>query len=544
MDHGADPNKRNRENPPQSALEKYQLKGKNPISNAMLSVVDLRKLEKSLPAWQPGEPAPKVPRKVLELLASEEDPSHNKSTAVMEAYVKAVEVMRDNPDGLQLDFPEKDQDFIPPSNHKKTEPLRKALECADAIMRKYGTLPKVLGSVVFNGLLPLQVDIYKQYSERYSSAKSKKALANFVGGKNQRFLQGYNWAFMSFIEGPEADDLAACVEMAESFPSGKGAKKPVQVKETLEEVMVDAVRMQRRVILLAAEVAGKAKATHKVVHKAGGGRAEPSSKRLFRSHEKVCLGTGPPGLLDVARGGIECPSMKSVCQAMQALLDEAKAGKLELLRIKMRFHLPSDGGWRDALVNFRFTDDESQHVCELQVMHNRMMTIRADMGAHKDYAQIRGAIEILELHGVNWLEEADPVEDNGAGPDMRRTVTGGGGGGSGPMQGDSAKLAARVEELEAELREKDLYIAELESQLAAARDGPQAAILVKFKKFDTNGDGKITRMELRELMHNLDPTLTDDEITAVFDNIDTDGSGEVDYQEFVRWVCNVGSMDT
>lgn len=314
---------------------------------------------------------------------------------------------------------------------------------------------------------------------------------------------------------------------------------------------MDAVRMQRRVMLLAAVVAEKAtpssakkaddKATHLVVH-----GSEPSSKRIFRSHEKVCLGTGPTGLLDVARGGIKCPTMSSVCKAMQALLDEAKAGKLELLRIKMRFHEPSDGGWRDALVNFRFPDDESRHVCELQVMHNKMMTIRADMGAHKDYAQIRGAIEILELHGCSWRDEAgdealleddEPEGRPRTSGDRGRTTTRG-------SVDEVAKLSARVAELEGELSERDRYIAELESQLLAARDGPQAAILAKFKRFDKDGDGTVSRMELRNMMRNLDATLSDDEITEVFDTIDRDGSGQIDYQEFVRWVCQIGSNDT
>jgi len=200
------------------------------------------------------------------------------------------------------------------------------------------------------------------------------------------------------------------------------------------------------------------------------------------------------------------------------------------------------------LVNFRFTDDESEHVCELQVMHKRMMTIRADMGAHKDYAQIRGAIEILELHGVNWLDEAGNGEDEDEGG---RSPGGGSPGGnrgnSGQLSrqasGDIAKLQTKVAELEAELQERDVYIAELESQLQAATDGPEAAILAKFKRFDKDGDGYVSRMELRAMMHTLDDSLTDDEITAVFENIDKDGSGKVDYQEFVRWVCQVGSND-
>lgn len=542
LDRGADPSKKNQEAYPMSALDKCQIQV--PIAQEIRKVVNLRQLEKSLPAWHQGEPLPKVPIQVARVLQEVEDASVSKPTAVMEAYSKAVEVLRDSPSGLKLDFPESDLDFVPAGSHAKTEALRKALECGDAILRKYGKLPRNLSGLFFQGLLPLQAGIYEQYTKRYSSAEAKKSLAHFVAGKNERFLKGYNWAFSSLIEVPEAEDLAAAVELAESFPDGKGFKKPVQIKDSLEDVMVDAVRMQRRVVLLAAAVAEKAKATHLVVHKSGGGRGEPQSKRLFRSHEKVCLGTGPSALLDVARGGIECPSMKSVCQALNCLLDEAKAGKVELLRIKMRFHQPSDGGWRDALVNFRFTDDDSKHVCELQVMHKRMMTIRADMGAHKDYAQIRGAIEILELHGVNWLDEAGSLATEERGASGSAFPIGVRGDSTGSPAKDVAKLEARVEMLEEKLREKDKYIMELELQLLAAREGPEAAILAKFKHFDKDGDGVISRVELRSMMYALDSTLSDDEITTVFENMDRDGSGNIDYQEFVRWVCHVGTMET
>jgi len=127
------------------------------------------------------------------------------------------------------------------------------------------------------------------------------------------------------------------VALAASFPSGDGAEKPLQMSDTLKGVMTDAAAAQRRVLLLAASLAERAQASHLVVHKSEGGRAEPQQKRLFRSYEKVCLGAGPEGLLDVARAGVACPSMSSVREALQALLDEASSGKVLLKRIKMRF---------------------------------------------------------------------------------------------------------------------------------------------------------------------------------------------------------------
>jgi len=550
LDHGADPELPNRNS---NALTANQLDGNGgAIARSLQAAMRLRDLTQKLRPWQSQKDLPKVPQMVRDEVEKCKEPSKCRWTAIMDAYCRAVDVLEDvaGEGGIQLTFPESDKEpqFMPVSAHPAGEPLRKALEACDLILRKYREVPERLYGLLFEGLLPLQVEMYNQYKVRYESAKSHTALARFIAEKNRHHLNGYNWAF-SKIKKEEQADLEAALKISEEFPTGKGADKPAQKQgKSLMDVMVDAMRMQKRVVLLAAGVAEKAsnekqKARHRVVHRSDGGREEPTAKRLFRSHEKVVLGTGPEGLLDVARGGIECPNMKSVCKALECLLDHSKKGMLELLRIKMRFDKASDGGWRDVLVNFIFKDDPEKHVCELQVMHQQMMTMRADMGAHKDYAQIRGAIEILEVFGKNWLEEAPAEpEDDGSGEkpnqgDMLQS------GGTKDLGGDVEKLHARIAELEKELHDKDVYIDELESQLLAAREGPQAAILAKFKKYDKDGDGNISRQELRSMMHQLDPSLSDDDISAVFDRIDVDGSGVIDYKEFVKWVCQIGSND-
>ncbi|KAF8089871.1 hypothetical protein N665_0495s0019 [Sinapis alba] len=52
-----------------------------------------------------------------------------------------------------------------------------------------------------------------------------------------------------------------------------------------------------------------------------------------------------------------------------------------------------------------------------------------------------------------------------------------------------------------------------------------------FKKFDANGDGKISATELGDALKNLG-SATHDDIKRMMAEIDTDGDGYISYQEF------------
>jgi len=63
---------------------------------------------------------------------------------------------------------------------------------------------------------------------------------------------------------------------------------------------------------------------------------------------------------------------------------------------------------------------------------------------------------------------------------------------------------------------------------------PSAAELEDvFKKFDANGDGKISRSELSELMKSLGGNATEEEVGAMVSEADLDGDGYIDLSEFV-----------
>jgi len=59
-----------------------------------------------------------------------------------------------------------------------------------------------------------------------------------------------------------------------------------------------------------------------------------------------------------------------------------------------------------------------------------------------------------------------------------------------------------------------------------------------FKVFDTDGNGKISSDELKQVMRNLGEKLTDEEINEMIREADDDGDGEVDYEEFVKMMSS------
>ena len=56
-----------------------------------------------------------------------------------------------------------------------------------------------------------------------------------------------------------------------------------------------------------------------------------------------------------------------------------------------------DGGWRDALWNCRFRDDQFSHIFEIQLHHKAMLVVRKGLGGHATYARFRGILESLEV---------------------------------------------------------------------------------------------------------------------------------------------------
>ena len=56
-----------------------------------------------------------------------------------------------------------------------------------------------------------------------------------------------------------------------------------------------------------------------------------------------------------------------------------------------------------------------------------------------------------------------------------------------------------------------------------------------------DGNGFINRQELRAVMMNLGEKLTDDEIECLIDDVDIDGDGQINYEEFFIMMTSGGN---
>lgn len=70
-----------------------------------------------------------------------------------------------------------------------------------------------------------------------------------------------------------------------------------------------------------------------------------------------------------------------------------------------------------------------------------------------------------------------------------------------------------------------------ESQLS---EDQLAAIKQAFSLFDKNGDGKITTKELGTVMESLGENPTEAELKEMISEVDTDGSGTIEWSEFLK----------
>jgi len=55
-----------------------------------------------------------------------------------------------------------------------------------------------------------------------------------------------------------------------------------------------------------------------------------------------------------------------------------------------------------------------------------------------------------------------------------------------------------------------------------------------FRLYDKGGDGYITTKVLKEILRELDNKLTEDDLDNIIEEIDEDGSGTVDFDEFME----------
>ena len=140
-------------------------------------------------------------------------------------------------------------------------------------------------------------------------------------------------------------------------------------------------------------------------------------KKMGRIIEKTILKRkDDPGnadkVCDIDRGMVLCDDMSQVASVVDYLQSQQKANVIVVTRVKDRFFkAPSAGGWRDCMINFYLKDDPNKHICELQLIHNQMMTARKGLPGHAVYNRVRNASELLLLFDVEKPKDKKELQD-------------------------------------------------------------------------------------------------------------------------------------
>merc|ERR1711999_37912 len=66
----------------------------------------------------------------------------------------------------------------------------------------------------------------------------------------------------------------------------------------------------------------------------------------------------------------------------------------------------------------------------------------------------------------------------------------------------------------------------------------KAELKEAFRVYDKDGAGFITTGQLREIIAELDPRLTSEDLGGIIDEIDEDGSGTMDFDEFCQMMMS------
>lgn len=130
-------------------------------------------------------------------------------------------------------------------------------------------------------------------------------------------------------------------------------------------------------------------------------------KGLFRVLEKVVMRPDAGVPWDIIRGQLVCKTMGEIEKVLTLM---AAHKDTRFLGVNNRFARPARG-WADVGIYLIFDiEDCDTAVCEVQIVHENMMLVREQMGAHDSYDNSRLAAEILRLRKKGRYSEVKPAE--------------------------------------------------------------------------------------------------------------------------------------
>merc|ERR1712043_102096 len=152
-----------------------------------------------------------------------------------------------------------------------------------------------------------------------------------------------------------------------------------------------------------------------VIAKNTGGEFNPARiKHVFRVIEKTAMRPDQENqfkcdnVYDVVRGALVYKTMTGVKKGLEEVFKH-----FVVLRIKNRFvplgKARSSGGWRDVIVNMHLKGDPANHVLEVQIQLECLLSVRKGLGGHFIYAKYRALFEALEVCDGRFVYPEDEV---------------------------------------------------------------------------------------------------------------------------------------
>ena len=318
-------------------------------------------------------------------------------------------------------------------------PPLKSLRAACKLMLEAGGRKVV--EIVWEVLAPMITNILIEMvgSVRADLTHAKPMLLAVFDQERKRSLRMYKKQLRRARRDPtypeykkQAKDLLAkCAQF------GRSKAHRQQTISSFPQLYIVAAHLHERFNALLAELArrcsgakailaplkGCGRALEKLVLRPGVPASPVSSKcHTGMSSEGWLSKLDAKSLVDVLRGGLECPDFTVVVYALDllTLLDVEMGNKekaqaagfdldrfqIRIIHLKDRFTTPTSGGWADGLLSFTFAHgDSTQHVMELQLQHSQMLSVRKAGKAHNQYNSFRSAFELLETVGHEPKDE-------------------------------------------------------------------------------------------------------------------------------------------
>jgi calmodulin len=110
--------------------------------------------------------------------------------------------------------------------------------------------------------------------------------------------------------------------------------------------------------------------------------------------------------------------------------------------------------------------------------------------------------------------------------------------GESPTDDDIREMIILVDENKDGVVDFDEFITLMRLRMGESADDAEQNLRDVFDIFDADGSGLIDRHEMASLMKKLAQGLSEEEITAIMEEVDVDGDGEVSYEEFKNLMCS------